>query len=400
MLSKKTSASSIRFALQNFRLAKTYRETLEALFRITNSDHRDLVSLDLKDEDLKAGLLSLPATLSTRSLEHQLLKDHFENLTAEKSKLQVEINEIRDLNRAITSKFEDFKDGNQLLVLRYEDLVRATTEPNRARQYFLEKGKEYELMAELGQVKDVLRLLRPVRTEHPLIRLGQSSDGGYLVPDDFEGVEALFSPGVAMVAVFESDFLAKCPSAKCFQVDASVSESPLDDPRVKFEAKFLKQHQRNEADITLASWVEKYAPTSRDLVLQIDIEGAEWEVLAGVGLETLAQFRMIVIEFHGMHKVFDRLANFQISKILAKLNELFYVVHSHANNFEQPVINYDLPVPPVWEVTYLRRDRAKHVVGNTSLPSEFDLPNNPEAQEIRLDALFAALDDVDLLESN
>lgn len=399
MLPKKSDASRIRFAMQNYRLAKTYRETLEELFRITKSENRYSVRQDISDGDLKASLLSLPETLSTQQFEHQLLKDDFEKLAAKYSQQQVDIKEIQDLNRAMTSEFQDFKRGNELLVLRYEDLVRATTEQNTARQYFLENSKEYELLAELGQVKEVLNLLRPVRTEYPLVRLGQAADGGYLVPDDFEGVEALFSPGVAMVAVFESEFLDKCPTAQCFQIDASVSESPLDDPRVTFDPKYLKQHEDRDVDITLTSWVNKYAPSSRDLILQIDIEGSEWEVLAGVSVETLAKFRMIVIEFHGMHKVFDKLANFQILQTLSKLDKLFYVVHAHANNFEQPVVNYDLAVPPVWEVTYLRRDRVEKLLGEVTLPNEFDRANNPATQEIRLDELFKALDDLNLLES-
>jgi hypothetical protein len=38
--------------------------------------------------------------------------------------------------------------------------------------------------------------LHPVVTTHPLIRVGAHGDGGYLVPDDLDGIAACFSPGV------------------------------------------------------------------------------------------------------------------------------------------------------------------------------------------------------------
>ena len=41
--------------------------------------------------------------------------------------------------------------------------------------------------------EDIMRLireLRPVTAPSPLIRLGPMTDGGYLVPDDLEGIAA------------------------------------------------------------------------------------------------------------------------------------------------------------------------------------------------------------------
>ena len=51
----------------------------------------------------------------------------------------------------------------------------------------------------------LLRSLHPVSTNKALIRLGPHGDGGYLVPNDLEGIEALFSPGVDVLSGFEKD---------------------------------------------------------------------------------------------------------------------------------------------------------------------------------------------------
>ena len=53
---------------------------------------------------------------------------------------------------------------------------------------------------------------------------GPDGDGGYLVPDDLEGIVACFSPGVSNVAGFEKDCALK--GMKVFMADASVEARP------------------------------------------------------------------------------------------------------------------------------------------------------------------------------
>ena len=45
---------------------------------------------------------------------------------------------------------------------------------------------------------DFLASLRPITTNHELIRIGGDSDDGYLIPHDLEHVEFCFSPGVVL----------------------------------------------------------------------------------------------------------------------------------------------------------------------------------------------------------
>jgi hypothetical protein len=61
----------------------------------------------------------------------------------------------------------------------------------------IERGPSY------SKVREVARLLAPQPSPTPLIRLGGETDGAYLIPDDLEGVSALFSPGVAESSSFE-----------------------------------------------------------------------------------------------------------------------------------------------------------------------------------------------------
>jgi hypothetical protein len=54
-----------------------------------------------------------------------------------------------------------------------------------------------------SEVIRLARLLKPIPFPSGLIRLGGPSDGGYLVPDDLDGVVSCFSPGVGEAASFE-----------------------------------------------------------------------------------------------------------------------------------------------------------------------------------------------------
>ena len=99
------------------------------------------------------------------------------------------------------------------------------------------------------------------------------------MPDDLEGVEYCFSPGVARRADFEEQ-LAHDFAIKTFMADASVSAPPLANPLFSFDQKFLGS--RSEGDfITLSDWVDAKVsdPENTDLILQMDIEGAEFGVL-------------------------------------------------------------------------------------------------------------------------
>ena len=85
-------------------------------------------------------------------------------------------------------------------------------------------------------VLDLVKRLHPRLTEHPLIRLGGMGDGGYLVPDDLEGIEACFSPGVSDHASFEAALIAR--GIRCYLADASVSQAPITGDFAHFTPKF------------------------------------------------------------------------------------------------------------------------------------------------------------------
>ena len=231
---------------------------------------------------------------------------------------------------------------------------------------------------------EVLKLLRPVATEHALIRMGGAGDGGYLVPNDLDGIKACFSPGVDLIATFERDCIAR--GMRSFQIDASVEESPLVDAANVFERKYLGIC--NDLQMTtLDRWVAEKMPDPADeLILQMDIEGHEWLTLAQASEDTLRRFRIIVLELHHLDwlpiggEVFFR-------PVIEKLREIFEVVHIHANNVMEgfPVVSGDA-IPPFMEVSLLRKDRVRNArpISASQLPHVLDQDNIPDRAPISI----------------
>ena len=201
----------------------------------------------------------------------------------------------------------------------------------------------------------LLRGLRPLTTEHALIRLGPAGDGGYLVPDDLTGIQACFSPGVST----SSDFELACAERgmQVYLADHSVEGPATSHPGFHFRKKFVGA-TTSEVFMTMADWVRQSGvDPAADLLLQIDIEGYEYETFLSMPDELLRRFRIIVVEFHRLHHLwsqpFYRLASSAFRKILQSHS----CVHLHPNNCRGGLAMQGLEIPRVMEFTFLRNDR-------------------------------------------
>jgi FkbM family methyltransferase len=58
--------------------------------------------------------------------------------------------------------------------------------------------------------------------------------------------------------------------------------------------------------MTLENWVRRKAPDKSDFIVQMDIEGAEYEVICDTSHETFRKFRILAIEFHEVHKLYQK----------------------------------------------------------------------------------------------
>jgi hypothetical protein len=257
------------------------------------------------------------------------------------------------------------------------------------------KKKALELLANRGVslsrcidvqiLKRLIERMHPRTTSFDLIRVGGEGDGGYLVPDDFEGIVGCFSPGVDVVASFESAIVAR--GIPCFLADASVSGPPIADPLIHFDQKFLGVVD-DDVTTTMDAWVKTYAAPTGDLILQMDIEGAEWPVLLNMSNEVLNRFRIIVLELHFLERLFDQVGFDFIFASLDRLLRRYHVVHLHPNNIVSPVTASGLTIPRLLEVTLLRNDRARPTGYAKQFPHPLDRQNLTDRRDNVLPACW------------
>jgi FkbM family methyltransferase len=243
--------------------------------------------------------------------------------------------------------------------------------------------------ARVDSTADLLEILTPKPSPVRLMRLGGNFDGAYLVPEDLEGIVACFSPGVNNFKDFE-DELVKKHNIDChlcdFTSEPEKFRTPLIEDKQTFKKKWLSD--RTDPDsITLEDWVREFVPNETlELMLQMDIEGAEFQILAGCSDAILKRFRVIVLELHELDKFNDK--NFRETKIapaLKNLDQHFICVHAHPNNHSRDIIvsgtNHNLPV--FHELTFLRRDRFES-------PTEtgYIAPCFPHANDIAFNCMW------------
>jgi hypothetical protein len=224
-----------------------------------------------------------------------------------------------------------------------------------------------------GSVARVMSYLRPIDAGVPLIRIGADRDGGYLIPDDLKGIHACLSPGVAASATFELDLERR--GITSLLADASVEQPPEGSRHMTFDRKFIGIETKSDT-VTLDQWMSDRLPSDAgDLILQMDIEGAEWPVLANVSDHGLRRFRIIVIEFHGLESITEPFAWRVMNDVLGRLASRFVCVHLHPNNNERVVRVGKISIPTCMEATFLRRDRVRTISSRTDFPHAHDRDN-------------------------
>lgn len=227
--------------------------------------------------------------------------------------------------------------------------------------------------ASLNDIRALVHELHPLTCRKPLIRMGGGGDGGYLVPDDLEGISACFSPGVSTVSAFELDCARR--GMRVFMADASVAGPAESHSQFRFIKKFIGSATRGDY-VSLEEWVgENSGDLEGDFLLQMDIEGGEYEALSSLPLAMQRRFRIIVVEFHYLDYLFSEPLFKLLSPVFYKIQTTHKCVHIHPNNVCETLTVGDMEVPQMAEFTFLRDDRVDCVGYASQFPHPLDCDN-------------------------
>lgn len=217
----------------------------------------------------------------------------------------------------------------------------------------------------------MLDLLKPKNINDPKVRLGNWSDGGYVVSDKaLQTCTALFTYGVGHNITYEEDFIQKY-NKPVYMFDHTMKMADFSDGLLNYFDEGLGFENRC-GDI-----INHYERLNiqGDIFIKIDVEGAEYDYLWKADLRKLATIASgICIEFH-------KLSNPQTRNLCSNLLEIFEkyftLVHVHGNNFGSLFSHKGYYVPDVLELSYINNKLVGSAhLDNTKYPTDLDAPNN------------------------
>ena len=225
-----------------------------------------------------------------------------------------------------------------------------------------------------------------------LIRIGGDADGGYLIPNIFDRIAYCLSPGVADTADFEVE-LSRRYDIKSFMIDGSVASAPFANENFHFTKKFLG-HRTSGNFITLSDWMDSVLDAgggdNNGMILQMDIEGGEYDVLTFESTATLSRFAAMIIEFHHLERFFGPHFLYMTSILFEKLYRNFAICHVHPNNNCGVTSLNGIDMPNVIEVTFLRHDLVDKFKSASalSLPHPLDRKNVSHKPDIGMPKIW------------
>jgi len=248
---------------------------------------------------------------------------------------------------------------------------------NIIKKFGLKFGISINRITPLEKLQILINKLHPYTINKKLIRMGPNGNGGYLLPDDFDGIEACFSPGVGSTSDFEVD-CAKM-GMKVFLADNSVDGPTVKNKNFLFHKKNIGAIESQDF-MTMDEWINNSdIKSDSDLLLQMDIEGYEYEVIYNISNDLMRRFRIIIIEFHQLEMLFNNTCFEKLSNVFEKIMQNHECVHIHPNNCCVPYRRQDIEIPPVMEFTFIRKDRIEVKEYSDKFPHvlDFDSAKGP-----------------------
>lgn len=232
------------------------------------------------------------------------------------------------------------------------------------------------------QILNSLKNLLPFETNHKLIRLGEESDGGYLIPDDLEAVEFCYSCGVGYVTEFEKQLYQKY-SIKSVLIDPNNLPQNIFPKKAKYYQKYL-DFVDSEKNMHINNFL--YPEPKNEIILKVDIEGDEYENFISLSDNYFKKIRILVIELHDLRNLRSKFFRKIFDKIFKKLNKHFVVCHLHPNNTSKVKNIRNIPIPDMVELTLINKKRLNSIPKKIAqIPNILDKKTDPNKQEIYID---------------
>lgn len=217
------------------------------------------------------------------------------------------------------------------------------------------------------------------------VRLGRENDGGYVMLDAFSPEQIAYSFGINDDVSFDLDLARR--GMQVWMYDHTIEALPEEHPLFRFSPRGVRGAREEDENLaTFQSLLEENGHAAHaDIILKMDVEGAEWDALAALPEASLANMAQIALELHNLHRLAEGGEDAaRMFHVLEKLRLHHEVVHIHPNNNGSLHVIGGYPVPEVLEITYARRRDHSFIPCSRAFPCDLDSPNNGGLAEIIL----------------
>jgi hypothetical protein len=214
-------------------------------------------------------------------------------------------------------------------------------------------------------------------------RVGGANDGGYVMVDYGLDNTSVYNFGIGNEVTWDQAMAER--GNTIYQFDHTIDAPPPVVGVTAFTRKGLGVYS-DDRFVSLGDAIYANGDNERtDLVLNIDIEGGEWDILPSLSPHELSPFTQIAMELHGLlNAIVDSTFRARVRDSFDVLFATHQLVHVHANNWGAYAMANGVLAYDVLEVTLVRKSDWEFVECDERFPRDLDRPNCPYRPELRL----------------
>lgn len=229
--------------------------------------------------------------------------------------------------------------------------------------------------------KKLIKMLKPQKINNfDMVRVGRANDGGYVMCGDFNPNMHAYSFGIDDDNSWDMN-IHLLGDINVYMFDHTIKQVPMFCHGLHWERKGIGVSDEKDL-LSLASILANNGDLyNRNLILKMDVEGAEWDILESLDDHIIDNFKQMLFEFHN---ITDTSMQERIIYVLERLNETHQVAWVHGNNFVFAEKDQEILMPDSIEVLYVRRDSYDISDDASDQIFDLDMPNNPLRTDFEL----------------
>ena len=203
---------------------------------------------------------------------------------------------------------------------------------------------------------NLIKILQHVYKKDELIWIGDiKNDGSYPIHKSYKKSKWAISPGIGESTIFERELVKNGISVTMLDLEKYRPKKLLKayPEFCEFIPKFISS-ENSEDTISLKNLINE--KNSNNGILQIDIEGAEWNLIRNTSIDIIKKASILIIEIHNFHELILPSQAEDKIKVLEKILNNYKVLWARRNT-TSPLIKWrGFMIPDVIEISMIRSD--------------------------------------------